>query len=295
MSDSSPPTRIPKPKLVIDGARCRLELEERAVEVDASDGGRITVLSLGSVNVLATRYESPLAYGTSFWPSPQSDWGWPPPLEIDKQPWAATIDGEELFLRSETNAALGLAASERISFEPSGAVRVEYGLKNLGSAPRKVAPWQNSRVRPGGLTFYPTRGGELPPSTLKPVIFNGIAWLRHDPATMTENAKSFADGAEGWLAHLESNYVFLKIWDEVPRERQAPGEAEIELYVDKTGVFVEVEEQGPYEELTPGASLHWTVHMLILTLHPHTRLEIDSPDLVGAVRDQVRKVRAESR
>ncbi|HEX6766720.1 MAG TPA: hypothetical protein VF103_14600, partial [Polyangiaceae bacterium] len=115
MSDSVAPTPAPKPKLLIDGARCRIELEERAVEVDASNGGRITVLSLGSVNVLATRDESPLAYGTSFWPSPQSDWGWPPPLEIDKQPWAARIEGDALVLTSGTNAALGLAASERIS------------------------------------------------------------------------------------------------------------------------------------------------------------------------------------
>jgi hypothetical protein len=46
----------------------------------------------------------------------------------------------------------------------------------------------------------------------------------------------------------------------VPRARQAPTEAEIELYVDRTGLFVEVEQQGAYETIAPGGvSTPWTV------------------------------------
>ena len=101
---------------------------------------------------------------------------------------------------------------------------------------------------------------------------------------MTENAKSFADGAEGFLAHVEGDRMLVKVWDEVPRERQAPGEAEVELYVDKTGRFVEIEQQGPYEELAPGASLRWTVHLLLLRLGPHVPVELGSALLVTAAR-----------
>jgi hypothetical protein len=81
---------------------------------------------------------------------------------------------------------------------------------------------------------------------------------------MTENAKSFADGAEGWLAHLAGRLLFLMTFPKVPRAAQAPTEAEIELYVDRTGLFVEVEQQGAYEVIPPGAeSTPWTVHFQV--------------------------------
>ena len=282
------------PKLSARGARHRLELGPYAVEVDADDGGRIVEFSLDGKNALASRDDSPAAYGNSFWPSPQSDWNWPPPPELDRLPWQASPEEATIALASETHAALGLAASERVTLRPGGIVRIDYTLDNRGTLPRRVAPWQNSRVRPGGLTFYPCRGATLPGSTLNPPLVSGVAWLLHDPATMTENAKSFADGSEGFLAHVEESVLFVKVWDDVPREEQAPGEAEIELYVDKTGRFVEIEQQGSYATLLPGASLHWRVHWVLERLAPSVRIEPGSSALLEAARALARRANAEN-
>jgi len=274
-----------EPTLTVRGARHRLELAPYAVEVDADDGGRIVEFSLDGWNALAQKSDSPVAYGNSFWPSPQSDWNWPPPPELDRLAWTPSSAAPAIALTSAVHAALGLAATERIAIEPeTKSVRIDYTLENRGATPRRVAPWQNTRVRPGGLTFYPARGGMLPPSTLEPKLIDGVAWLLHDPKTMIENQKSFADGSEGFLAHVEDGFLFVKVWDDVPREQQAPGEAEIELYVDKTGRFVEIEEQGPYEEIAPGRSSTWTVHWLLERLAPEVPIEPGSTALVETAR-----------
>jgi hypothetical protein len=298
-AEHAPPNTAPKealvptvsrdPELSVLGPRHRLELGRHAVAVDADDGGRIVEFSLDGKNALASKSESPLAYGNSFWPSPQSDWNWPPPPELDRMPWTASAEGRHVDLESGVNAALGLGAAQRVTLEPNGALRIEYKLVNRGTTSKSVAPWQNTRVRPRGLTFYPCVGATLPGSTLKPTIVSGVAWLLHDPSTMTENAKSFADGSEGFLAHVEDGVLFVKVWDDVPREKQAPGEAEIELYVDKTGRFVEIEEQGPYTLLSPGASLPWTVHWLLEPVDPETRIEVGSPKLVEQARSLARR------
>jgi hypothetical protein len=279
-----------EPKLTVNGSRHRLELGPRAVEVDAADGGRIVEVSLDGWNALATRTESPVAYGSSLWPSPQSAWDWPPPPELDRGTWARRAEPNAISLASEVNAALGLRATLRVTFErDSASVRIDYGLENCAPTARRVAAWQNNRVRPGGLTFYASQGHVLPPSTLEPVLIDGVAWLLHDPKTMTENAKSFADGAEGFLGHVEGSHLFVASWDDVPRERQAPGEAEIELYVDKTGLFVEIEAQGPYEELAPGSVLGWTVRHSVERLGPGVRAEPGNALLVQAARVLARR------
>jgi hypothetical protein len=286
---TSVPAVSREPVLSVLGPRHRLELGRHAVAVDADDGGRIVEFSLDGKNAIASKSESPVAYGNSFWPSPQSDWNWPPPPELDRMPWTANAEGRSIHLESGVNATLGLGATERVTLEPNGALRIDYALVNRGSASKSVAPWQNTRVRPGGLTFYPCRGTALPGSTLEPTIVSGVAWLLHDPSSMTENAKSFADGSEGFLAHVEDGVLFVKVWDDVPREKQAPGEAEIELYVDKTGRFVEIEQQGPYTALSPGASLSWTVHWLLERVDPETRIEVGSPTLIERARALVRR------
>jgi hypothetical protein len=272
-------------KIIHRGARHRIEFGPYAIEVDADDGGRIVEFSLDGKNVLATKGDSPVAYGSSFWPSPQSDWNWPPPPELDSQPWTATAAGKTLVFSSQPSAALGLAATAHVAFDPkSEGLVLLYMLENRGSSARRVAPWQNSRVRPGGLTFYPSAGPTLPGSTLELPIIDGVAWLLHDPKTMTENRKSFADGSEGFLAHVENGTLFVKTWLDVPRDKQAPGEGEVELYVDKTGRFVEIEQQGPYEELAPGASLRWVTSWLVERLDPSVSIAPGSPSLLGAAR-----------
>jgi hypothetical protein len=277
---------VSTPRFTLVGGRYRLIDGPRAVEVDPADGGRMTELSLSGENVLLARGAA-ASHGSSFWPSPQRDWDWPPPAELDSLPWRAELRDGALRLESEVSPKLELSATELVTAAPHG-VRIEHRLRNHGQAPRAVAPWRNSRVGPRGLTFYPSPSVTLDGSTLKLAPSeDGVAWLRHDPVTMTENAKSFGDGAEGWLAHVTGRLLFLMTFPKVPRSAQAPTEAEIELYVDRTGLFVEVEQQGAYDVIQPGGeSTPWVVHFQVHALPAEVPAE-RGPELLAWTRSLV--------
>jgi 23S rRNA pseudouridine2605 synthase len=68
----------------------------------------------------------------------------------------------------------------------------------------------------------------------------------------------------GRLDLTTEGLLLLMTFPKVPRSAQAPTEAEIELYVDRTGLFVEVEQQGPYEPIPPGGeSTPWVVRFQV--------------------------------
>ncbi|MET0410035.1 MAG: hypothetical protein ABW217_02005, partial [Polyangiaceae bacterium] len=77
----------------------------------------------------------------------------------------------------------------------------------------------------------------------------------------------------------------------VSAERQAPGESEIEIYVDPGGAFVEVEQQGPYEELAPGGSLDWHCHWLLERLESGANVQPEQTWLVERARALAASVR----
>lgn len=262
-----------------------------ALEVDPVDGGRIVSFSLGGRNVILTREESPVAYGSSFWPSPQSDWAWPPPVALDKAEWAASVDGSTLVLESRVDDKMGISARQRITADVArGALDIEFTISNRGGAPRRVAPWQNTRVRPGGITFYPSAEATLPNSSLQLSPVDGVVWFAHSPE-MRKSGKAFGNGGEGWLAQAAGDLVFVKMFPQVPREAQAPGEAEIEIYTHESGQFVEMEQQGPFVELGPGASSTWPVRWVVRQLPPGVTAEARGAKLVEFVRGLVASVR----
>jgi hypothetical protein len=280
----------------------RIEQGDLALELDPTDGGRIIELSLGSGtsrgaagdrhNALVTRGESPRSYGSSLWPSPQSDWKWPPPAELDALPWQVVIEGRALRATSGINPALALSAEQRIELLPEQrAVRIDYRLINHGGAPRKVAAWQNSRVRPRGLTFFPSNGASLPQSKFALAPSAGVIWFAHQGEAEARTGKLFADGEEGWLAHVDGDLLLVKVFPPVVAERQAPGEAEVEIYVDPGGAFVEVEQQGPYEEVAPGASLAWQCYWLLERLEPGLVVQPEQPWLIERARSLAARVR----
>ena len=113
---------------------------------------------------------------------------------------------------------------------------------------------------------------------------HGVVWFRHDPAAFKQGVKGFADGSEGWLAHVDGDLLFVKVFADVPRQAQAPKEAEIEIYVDGAGRFVEVEQQGAYAELAPGASSSWPVRWLLRKLPAGMPVAPGSAELLSWVR-----------
>jgi hypothetical protein len=240
-----------------EGGRYTLAQGELRFEVDPRLGGRITSFRLGALDVLAGPDVSPNNWGSTFWTSPQSDWGWPPPAEFDEIDYVASVAEEVLVLEGPKNPALGLALSKRFSPHGNGkAIVIEYRIHNRSDVSRTVAPWEISRVREKGLTFFPM--GASSSGTLAVEAQDGVIWYLHDPSVLGDPGKKhFADGTGGYIAHVAGELLFVKSFKDVGPDAQAPGEGEIEIYANDR--YVEVEVQGPYTRIEPGSALSWTV------------------------------------
>jgi hypothetical protein len=273
----------------VNGSVYTFTFGDTVFAVDAAIGGRIVTFSLAGRNILtAAKNGQDINWGSTFWPSPQSAWGWPPPTEIDSDPYAASLAGNTLSLASATSSALGISVTKTFSIDSAaGVVTIDYGLVNRGTRARSFAPWEITRVAAGGLTFFsmgdgaPTKGTQ---DLLNLQMSGGVAWFVYDAATIPNEQKVFADGNEGWIAHVDGDLLLVKAFTNTPAAQAAPGEAEIELYTDAAHTYIEVENQGAYASLAAGASSQWTVRWFLRKLDPSISVLVGSADLVSTVR-----------
>jgi hypothetical protein len=278
---------------VANGSLYSFQFGDTQFAVDARLGGRIVTFALSGRNILTGPAVDPANFGSTFWPSPQSDWGWPPPTEIDGAPYAASLDGAVLSLSGATAAGLGLAVEKKFSADSqAGVVTVVYTLANRGSKARQVAPWEITRVAAGGLTFFPMGEGgprKGPQDLLNPTVVNGVAWFPYNAAAITADQKLFADGREGWIAHVDGDLLLVKSFADTLPSQAAPGEAEIEIYANAAHTYVEVENQGAYVNLAPGAAAAWTVRWMLRKLDlAFTPARAGSAPLLDLVRSLVK-------
>jgi hypothetical protein len=276
-----------EPKLQIDGDLYDFSFGRRSFVVDAAHGARITRFGLDDTNLLTGPELDMLNYGSTFWPSPQERWGWPPVPELDSEPYdfMPVADGGEL--KSRVGARAKVAVSKRISStKREDAVLITYSLSNEDSVAASWAGWEITRVPAGGLSFFPT-GERKVNMQLSVVDQGGISWFQHDPLKISGEGQKFtADGAEGWLAHLAGRILLVKQFTDVPADAQAPApEAEIALYAARS--YVEIEPQGPYTALMPGEALTWTVRWIVAELPAQLSAELGSEELVAFVRSLV--------
>lgn len=260
--------------------------------VDAAKGGRIVTFALGGRNILTPAKDGQdNNWGSTFWPSPQSDWNWPPPGAIDPGAYSAALEGSTLVLTGGTSPVLGLAATKtfRVAAD-TGAVTIVYGLVNRGKQARSVAPWEITRVAASGLTFFPMGDGS-PRKGSQDLLglqrVGDVAWFAYD-ANVTNEQKVFADGHEGWIAHVDGNLLLVKSFSDTGPAQAAPGEAEIEIYTDAAHTYIEVENQGAYVSLAPGASLQWTVCWFLRGLDGSVPIHVGGSDLLNLVRALVK-------
>ena len=262
-----------------------LAWDDISFEVDARTGGRVTALRLDGRNLLTGPEIDAGNFGSTFWTSPQSAWGWPPVPEVDHHEYRASIEDSAIVMRSAPSASLGVEIEKQFRADRArGALLFEYRIHNLGSVPIQTAPWQITRVGPGGLTFYPSGEGAFPPSNLGVQDALGATWYDYDKASITEHQKHFADGREGWLAHVDRDALLVKTFPAVPRAAHAPGEAQIEIYASPAHTYVEVEAQGAYETVDPGEALTWQVVWLARRLPEILPISVGSEALLAHVR-----------
>jgi hypothetical protein len=262
-----------------------LTLDDVRLEVDAARGGRVTALRLGERNLLSGAEVDPINFGSTFWTSPQSDWGWPPVAEIDSAPYSGTLDGEAVVLRGPVSDALGVSIEKRIEADRArGAFALSYSIVSHASAPLRLAPWEVTRVRPNGLTFFAKGSDSHAPTDLPARDVDGVTWVHHDAAVIAGHQKLYADAGEGWIAHVDDDALFVKTFALVPRASHAPGEAQVEIYASSLHRYVEVEQQGACETLPPGGALAWRVEWRVRRLPEELPRAAGSAALVRLAR-----------
>ena len=217
----------------VEGGRHVLAWDDVSFEVDARTGGRVTALRLGGpqppdrsggrrrqlrVDVLDQPAERlGLAAGR-----PRSTT--PPTARRSRGRDRHAQRAQPAPGRRDREAVLRRPRARRGDRSSTGSTTSGRG------ADRRRAPWQITRVGPGGLTFYPSGDGSFPPSNLGVRDALGVTWYDYDAAAITDHQKHFADGREGWLAHVDGDALLVKTFAAVPRAAHAPGEAQIEIY-----------------------------------------------------------------
>jgi len=259
--------------------RLALEFDDFYFEVDPSAGGRVTAFCLGDVDVLAGRDVDAANYGSTLWTSPQSDWGWPPPAAFDREPYAVVESNGAIGLVGKASDSLGVLLEKRFSPDRArGAIRLEYVIRNVAASPKTYAPWEVSRVHPGGLTFFPTGAHASGPLAVERRA--DATWFSHDPAILDDAGKKHsADGLGGFVAHAASGLLFVKAFGDLLPEEQAPGEGEVEIYGNNR--YVEIEVQGPYARIGPFAAVSWAVTWTLAKLPVGLPVTVGNAELLA--------------
>jgi hypothetical protein len=231
-------------------------------------------------------------WGSTFWLSPQSDWNWPPSAEIDNRAYTVQLVDHSVVMTSAPDPKTGLVVTKQITGNAQKAAFViRYTLTNRSEKPQKVAPWEVTRVKPNGIAFFPVgndqaRGGLLTST----VVQDGIFWYRYQTEKLPQKGdrQIYADGSEGWLAQVNGGVLLVKKFPDIAPEATAPKEGEVELFASEVSAtnpgYVEIEHQGAYQTVLPGASTVWETTWILRKLPAEVDQRPGSRSLVNFVR-----------
>ena len=221
-------------------------------------GARIMSLTYKGQEVIS-QLRAPESFGSTFWTSPQKEWNWPPVREFDKSAYQVEEHDGRLVMTSEVSPRLNYRVRKEFSVdEKDNAIVVSYSIINESDETRQVAPWEITRVENnGGVIFFDAPLDGITPAGIIPFkAEQGVVWYQPDEAD--QNRKINADG-KGWYAYCNNGLLLLKQFDDLQPSQPAPGESEIQVYVNRGKTFIELECQGAYTTLKPHEQLYWTV------------------------------------
>lgn len=224
--------------------------------VSAVKGGRIISFKCGDKELLVSDSVHSKYYGATFWISPQSAY-WPQYPCVDELPYRADIDNQILRLESSPDSISGISIAKEFSMlGRDSSVLISYSVKNVSDQPKRLAPWDVTRVY-GGLSFFPTGEKDEMNKSDVPEAFEegGITWFPFAENTHSKAQKLFSTTRDGWMAHYYKGLLFVKCFPDITPNEVPPGQGEVEIYVAPKGRYIELENHGRYTELQPGDSL----------------------------------------
>ena len=244
-------------------AQQQLTVGDVTMTISPEKGAKILSLQYKGQEVIS-QLTAPESFGSTFWTSPQKEWNWPPVREFDKMPYQVEEHDGRLIMTSEVSHRLQYRVRKEFSIDKKdNAIVVIYSIINESDETRQVAPWEITRVEnKGGIIFFDAPLDGITPANLMPfTAANDAVWYQPDEAA--GNRKINADG-KGWYAYCNNGLLLLKTFDDLQPSQPAPGEAEIQVYVNRGKTFIELECQGAYTALKPHEQLSWTVRWHLL-------------------------------
>jgi hypothetical protein len=278
-----------------NGNRYTIKLQDQYLEMDPMNGGRITALNMGDTKFLTDSTVNVFNWGSTFWPSPQSDWNWPPPEEWDNKPYIADLKNNEVSMVGTKDPKTGLAVTKIFSGDKiKRFYNLKYVITNQSDSVRKVAAWEVTRVHTNGFSFFPLGKGDKRGGLISSTIDkDGICWYtyNHDSIPSKGDTQLYTDGSEGWFAQVNGDMILVKKFPDIALDASAPKEGEVELYANKTDAdksYVEIEHQGAYEEIKPGQSSTWNMKWYLRKLPVNIKPTAGNPKLIEYVRELVK-------
>ena len=231
---------------------------ENTFSVSAQTGGRIISYTCRGKELLIPSSVHSENYGATLWPSPQSNWGWPPYPVLDIEPYEAVLTGDTLTLVSRPDLKSGYHFRKKFYITPEDAsINIIYSITNISESAKQVAAWDVCRTS-GGVSFFPVdaASASLPSSNLMGVtIEDGICWYSFHPELIPRSQKLFFAAKKGWLAHVYDGMLFIKTFPDIPVDALPPQQGEVEIYAHSNGLYIELENHGEYTLLQPGETL----------------------------------------
>jgi hypothetical protein len=79
---------------------------------------------------------------------------------------------------------------------------------------------------------------------------------------------------------VDNGVALIKVFDRIPSERQAPGEAAIEIFASGEKDYVELEQQGAYSKVGPWKALTWKVLWMLRPVPSGLSVRVGSDPLL---------------
>ena len=234
-----------------------LKVGDLTMTIDAAKGAKILSFKHKDAEVI-NQSRWPESFGSTFWTSPQKEWNWPPVQEFDKGTYTVEKRDDKLIMTSPVSERMKYRIRKEFAVDKKDlSIIVTYAIINESDETRQVAPWEITRVPNDGIIFFDAPLEGITPAGLLPMkAEHGAVWYTVDEAN--ENRKINADG-KGWLAYGAKGLLLVKKFQDLKAEEPAPGEAEIQVYVNRGKSYIEIESQGAYTTLKPKEKLTWTV------------------------------------
>jgi hypothetical protein len=277
-----------------DGSVFSLEVGNLVFQVDSAYGAKVSSFTLDGSEFLVTsdQVSTDYLWGATLWPSPQKEWNWENPNKLvwDHEEYTVAIDGDTMrFTGKNVSVDNGDSFYFIKNFWANAtdtALSLRYEMVNTSAKKIKKALWELTRVPVGGLTFWPTgpggTWGELASAT---EVMNGYTWYERESEDGT-NLKFFADGKEGWYAHVDDqNRLYIKTFEDVDRSGFADGEGEIELWV--ADEYIELENQSVCKYIDIDSRLEYEVRWYLRELPGHIEATIGNMELVDYVKSVI--------